>query len=218
MWQQVEGDRVRKKCSRFAARSADPARRAFPVCHRPTATRLFLPRFLLPGQFFNSSGAASRDCLISCSENPMHAENLMQRVECHEHHSRCAIWIRDDSAMELHVVCVNLGNDERHMWIHSECRRLVDRNRIRLARDWDKVSGNVAARAEESDVDFFERCRHRVFLPGSSHRRIARISRLNAPNQSDADLRPENFSVPVRATIQCRRRRSRPRRRCDNLP
>jgi hypothetical protein len=43
------------------------------------------------------------------------------------------------------------------MRIHSECRRLIDRNGIGLARDWDIVSGNVAASAEESDVDFFER-------------------------------------------------------------
>ena len=81
----------------------------------------------------------------------------MQRIECHEHHGCCAIRIRDDSAMEFHVLCVDLRNDERHMRIHSECRRLVDRNGICLARDWDIASGNVAARAEESDVDFFER-------------------------------------------------------------
>ena len=59
--------------------------------------------------------------------------------------------------MEFHVLCVDLRNDQRHMRIHSECGRLVDRNGICLARDWDIVSGNVAARAEESDVDFFER-------------------------------------------------------------
>src|SRR5882724_3635752 len=81
----------------------------------------------------------------------------MQRVECHEHHCCCAIWIRDHTAMEFHVLCVDLRNDERHMRIHSERGRLVDRNRICLARDRDKLSGNVAARAEESDVDFFER-------------------------------------------------------------
>src|SRR5262249_39073238 len=78
-------------------------------------------------------------------------------MECHEHHRCCAIWIRDDSTMKLHVVWVDLGNHERDMRIHSECRRLVDRDRIRLARDWDESSGNIAARAEERDVDFFER-------------------------------------------------------------
>src|ERR687892_551286 len=81
----------------------------------------------------------------------------MQRVECHEHHGRCAIRIRDDSAMEPHVPSVDLGNDKRHMRIHSECRGLIDRNGICLARDWDIVSGNLAARAEENDVDLFER-------------------------------------------------------------
>src|SRR6266404_7590112 len=78
----------------------------------------------------------------------------MQR---HEHHGCCAIWIRDDSAMEFHILWVDLRNDERHMRVHAECRRLVDRNGICLARDRDTVSGNVATRAEESDFDFFER-------------------------------------------------------------
>src|SRR4029077_12084493 len=65
--------------------------------------------------------------------------------------------IRNDSAMESHVLCVDLRNDERHMRIHSECRRLVDRNGIRLACDRDMAAGNLAAGAEESDVDFPER-------------------------------------------------------------
>src|SRR6267154_1787019 len=87
----------------------------------------------------------------------MRAENLMQRVKGHEHHGCCAIRIRNDSAMESHVLSVDLRNDERHMRVHAECRRLVDRNGICLARDWDIVSGNVAAGTEESDVDFPER-------------------------------------------------------------
>src|SRR4029077_6936188 len=60
--------------------------------------------------------------------------------------------------MESHILGIDLRNDERHMRIHPECRRLIDRNGICLARDWDMAAGNVAARAEESDVDFFERC------------------------------------------------------------
>jgi hypothetical protein len=43
------------------------------------------------------------------------------------------------------------------MRIHSECRRFVDRNGICLACDRNILSGHVAARAEESDIDFFER-------------------------------------------------------------
>ena len=38
----------------------------------------FLPSmFYLPGQLFNPSSAASGDCLIGRSKNPMHTENLM---------------------------------------------------------------------------------------------------------------------------------------------
>ena len=58
--------------------------------------------------------------------------------------------------MEFHVVGVDLRNDERHLRIHSECRRFVDRNRIGLTRDRNMASGDIAARAEERDVDFVE--------------------------------------------------------------
>src|SRR5262249_6784781 len=103
---------MRKKCSHFAVRRVGIMRaRCIRIARRATATVLFYPRFCLPGQLFNASGAASRDGLIGCSENPMDAENLMQRIECHEHHGGCAIRIRDDSTMELHVVWVDLGND-----------------------------------------------------------------------------------------------------------
>src|SRR5215831_17641957 len=84
-------------------------------------------------------------------------------MESHQHHSCRAIWICDDPAMKFHVLCVDLRNDERHMRIHSECRRLVDRDGISLARDWDIGSGNVAARAEESDIDFFKRSSFKLF-------------------------------------------------------
>ena len=53
--------------------------------------------------------------------------------------------------MESHVLCVDLRNDERHMRIHSECRRFIDCNGICLARDRDIVSGHIAAGAEEGD-------------------------------------------------------------------
>src|SRR5262245_1316280 len=59
--------------------------------------------------------------------------------------------------MLFHVVSVDFGNDQRHVRIHSECRRFVECNGICLARDWDKASRNIATRAEESDVDFLER-------------------------------------------------------------
>ena len=158
MWQQVECDRVWKNCSRLTVRSVGTMRARYVLAaHRAMATVFFRPRFCLAGQLFNASTAAARDCLVRRSKNPVCAENLMQRIKGHEHHGCCAIWIRDDSAMESHVLCVDLRNDERHMRIHSECRRLVDGDGIRLARDRDIVSGNVAASAEESDVDFFER-------------------------------------------------------------
>src|SRR5262245_17002530 len=61
--------------------------------------------------------------------------------------------------MLFHVVSVDFGNDQRHMGIHSERRRFIDRNGTSLARDGNKLSRNVAARAEESDVDLLKRSR-----------------------------------------------------------
>src|SRR6476646_10703628 len=74
MWQQVEGDRMWKNCRRSVRFACAGCRH---VAHRATATVFFSPHFCLASQLFNTSTATSRDCLISCSENPMCAENLM---------------------------------------------------------------------------------------------------------------------------------------------
>src|SRR6266850_3513205 len=59
--------------------------------------------------------------------------------------------------MAAHIVRVDLWNHQRHVRLHSECRGFIDRNRLRLARDRNIFFGNIAVRAEESDVDFIER-------------------------------------------------------------
>ena len=59
--------------------------------------------------------------------------------------------------MAAHIVRVDLWNHQRHVRLHSECRGFIDRNRFRLARDRNIFFGNIAVRAEESDVDFVER-------------------------------------------------------------
>src|SRR6476660_4886758 len=111
MWQQVEGDRMWKNCRRRRAVGRSLGQGGglrfiedgfFRVAHRATATGFLIlrPSSCLPGQLFNTTNATARDCLISCSENPTCAENLMQRVERHEHHGCGAIRIRDDSSME----------------------------------------------------------------------------------------------------------------------
>ena len=54
MWQQVEGDRVRKNCSRFVCEACDVA--AAMAARRPQGEGYnFLGPCLLPGQLFNSS-------------------------------------------------------------------------------------------------------------------------------------------------------------------
>jgi hypothetical protein len=55
-----------------------------------------------------------------------------------------------------HVVRVDFRDHERHMRLHSKCRRFVDGDRIRLARDRNIISRNIAARAEERDIDLVE--------------------------------------------------------------
>src|SRR6476619_6057683 len=83
MWQQVEGDRMRKNSRRSVSRSVWFACAGCrQVAHRATATGFLIlrPSSCLVSQLFNTSNATARDCLISRSENPMYAENLMQRI------------------------------------------------------------------------------------------------------------------------------------------
>src|SRR3954453_8427306 len=73
MWQQVEGDWVRKNCSRFAVRSVRFVCSGWDgVAHRATAPGflIFGPCFCLPCQLFDSSTATAGYCLVGRSENP----------------------------------------------------------------------------------------------------------------------------------------------------
>jgi hypothetical protein len=58
--------------------------------------------------------------------------------------------------MAPHILGVDLGNYQRHMRIHPECRRVVDNNCIRLASNRHIFSRDFAAGAEKCDVDLFE--------------------------------------------------------------
>ena len=81
----------------------------------------------------------------------------VQRIKRHQHDCGGAIGIRDCPAMAAHIFRVDFWNHQWHLGVHSERRRFVDRNRVRLARDRDILFGNIAIRAEKRDVDFVER-------------------------------------------------------------
>ena len=77
MRKQIERDRVRINCS-WDRRSR-------------LARRLSYLLF----QFFYASGATAGNRLETGCENAAYSERTMQRIKCHQHYSRCAVWIRD---------------------------------------------------------------------------------------------------------------------------
>src|SRR4030095_383200 len=107
-------------------------------------------------QFFNAACTTTGDGLETSREHAANTKDAVQRIKRHQHDSGRAIWVRDYSAILPYVFGVDLSNHQRHMLIHPKGRRFIDRNRVRLACNRNIISGNVATRAEKSDVDFVE--------------------------------------------------------------
>jgi hypothetical protein len=77
----------------------------------------------------------------------------MQRINRHQRDCGCAIWIGNDSAVELDVAAINFRNHQRHVRFHSKGRRVIDHNRTGIASDWGKFSRDRRACTKKRDVD-----------------------------------------------------------------
>ena len=90
--------------------------------HRP----IFHKGLNLLLQFDNRARTATGDGLITRRENPLHVERAVQRIDRHQCDGGGAIWISDDSTMQLHVITVDFWNDKRNVRIHPEHGGVID--------------------------------------------------------------------------------------------
>ena len=108
-------------------------------------------------QFFERFCARAGHGLIARGEDAFHAERLMQRIQRHERDGRGAIWIGDDAFVFLHIGSVDFRHDERDTVVLTERAGIVHHHTTGFGCDGRKLPRNVAARAEQRDVDARER-------------------------------------------------------------
>ena len=87
------------------------------------------------------------------NEGPLHAEDLMQRVQGHEGDDGGAIGIGNDALVLGDIAWVNLGDDKWNGLVHAESAGIVDNHTASIGRGGSELFADAAARAKEGDVD-----------------------------------------------------------------
>ena len=78
---------------------------------------------------------------------------LGKRVDGDEGDDGGAVGVRDDALVPLHVLGVDLGDDEGHIGVETERARVIDKHRARLDDRGSEAFGNVVLGRAEDDVE-----------------------------------------------------------------
>ena len=97
--------------------------------------------------------ARARDRLIGAHDNPAHAGGVVQGLERDDHLDGRAVGVGDDPLVPGDVVGIDLGHDERNVWLHAKGARVVDDHRPGGRGDRAPLPGDAARSAREHDVD-----------------------------------------------------------------
>ena len=129
-----------------------------PVDECPRRDRLIVEH--LPGlenQLLHSFGACSAGRLISGGDETAELLRPVERSNRHEHDRGRAVRIGDDPLVPFDILGVDLGHHQRHILVHAEGAGVVDHHRSGGDHRGTERAGDVAARAEQRDVDAAER-------------------------------------------------------------
>ena len=97
--------------------------------------------------------ARAGDRLIGAGDDGLDGAFLRQRVDGDEGDDGGAVGVGDDAAVPLHVLGVDLGDDQRHLGIETEGAGVVDEHRAGLNDGGREALGNVVLRRAEHDVE-----------------------------------------------------------------
>ena len=147
-----------------------------------------------------SAGSGHR--LVGVDDDPLQSDGVAERHEHrHELHRR-AVRVGDDARVALHVVGIDLADDERDGRVHSPGRAVVDDRRAAGDGERGELARGVAAGREEGDVDAVEGLPGREFdlagravdrdrLAGGPLRgEQAQVADGELPFEKDLDHRP----------------------------
>ena len=105
-------------------------------------------------ELLDAGQTASRDRLIGADDHSLEASFF---VEWLEHRHRChrrAVWVGDDALGDvIKSVRVYFGHHERNVWVHPECRRVVDDDRTGCGHLVGDFARGRTTSGEDDDVE-----------------------------------------------------------------
>ena len=108
-------------------------------------------------QFLRAARARAGRRLIRRGDDRLDGAVLIQGVDGHKAHDRGAVGVCDDALMLLHVLGIDLRDDQRHLGVETERRGVVDEHGPGLDDRGGKTLGDVVLRRAEDDVHALER-------------------------------------------------------------
>jgi hypothetical protein len=107
-------------------------------------------------EFLDGLGTGAGDCLVAGSDDALHAERPMQRIEGHQGDGGGAVRVGQDSVVIADIRSIDLGHDQRDAIVLAEGGRVVDDHAPGGGRNGGELAGDGTAGAEQGDVDALE--------------------------------------------------------------
>ena len=110
-----------------------------------------------------SRDARARDRLIGGVDDALDAEGVIERFERHHRLDGGAVGVGDDALVPLHVLGIDLGDDEGDVVVHAPLAAVVHDHRARLDEDGSEFRRSARTRGEESKVHLAFQSHHVLF-------------------------------------------------------
>ena len=107
-------------------------------------------------EFVDAALARAADGLIGRGDDRLDGAFLGEGIDGYKRDDRGAVGIRDDALVPLHVLGVDLGNDEGNIGVEAEGARVIDEHRARLDDRGSETLGDVVLGRAKDDVEPFK--------------------------------------------------------------
>ena len=107
-------------------------------------------------EFVDAALARAADGLVGRGDDRFDGAFLGEGIDGHKRDDRGAVGIRDDALVPLHVLGVDLGNDEGNIGVEAEGARVIDKHRSRLDDRGSETLGDVVLGRAKDDVEPFK--------------------------------------------------------------
>ena len=108
-------------------------------------------------QLLHRLGTCTRSSLVGRNNHALDGRNIIERLQSCNHLDGGAIGVGDNAARPSNVLGVNLGNNQRHIFVHTESTGIVDHHSTGIYDSLAHFLGNACTCAEQRNVDTLER-------------------------------------------------------------